>query len=82
MGTKEWNYCYLINILHSVKTQIFRTTIDGFAEATGLIVNDFSGALSDYLGNRKWLAVAGYVLGALSKRYFAIALHAGNGVAQ
>jgi hypothetical protein len=29
--------------------------------------------MSDYLGNRKWLAVAGYGLGALSKPLFAIA---------
>ena len=47
--------------------------IEGFAEATALIVKVFSGALSDYLGNRKWLAVSGYALGALSKPLFAIA---------
>ncbi|MBP0592239.1 MFS transporter [Paraburkholderia sp. LEh10] len=47
--------------------------IEGIAEATALIVKVFSGALSDYLGNRKWLAVAGYGLGALSKPLFAIA---------
>ena len=51
--------------------------IEGFAEATALIVKVFSGALSDYLGNRKWLAVAGYALGALSKPLFAIASSAG-----
>lgn len=51
--------------------------IEGVAEATGLIVKVFSGALSDYLGNRKWLAVAGYTLGALSKPFFAIAPSAG-----
>lgn len=33
----------------------------------------FSGTLSDYLRNRKWLAVAGYGLGALSKPLFALA---------
>jgi MFS family permease len=47
--------------------------IEGIAEATALIVKVFSGSLSDYLGNRKWLAVAGYALGALSKPFFAIA---------
>ena len=47
--------------------------IEGIAEATAPIVKVFSGALSDYLGNRKWLAVAGYGLGALSKPLFAIA---------
>ena len=47
--------------------------IEGVAEATALIVKVFSGSLSDYLGNRKWLAVAGYALGAASKPFFAIA---------
>ncbi|WOD14956.1 MFS transporter [Paraburkholderia kirstenboschensis] len=47
--------------------------IEGIAEATAPIVKVFSGALSDYLGNRKWLAVTGYALGALSKPLFAIA---------
>lgn len=51
--------------------------IEGVAESTALIVKVFSGALSDYLGNRKWLAVAGYALGALSKPFFAIAPSAG-----
>ena len=32
---------------------------------------------STYLGNRKWLAVAGYALGAASKPFFAIAPSAG-----
>jgi MFS family permease len=47
--------------------------IEGMAEATAQIVKVFSGTLSDYLGNRKWLAVAGYSLGALSKPLFAVA---------
>ena len=47
--------------------------IEGIAEATALVVKVFSGTLSDYLGNRKWLAVAGYGLGALSKPLFAVA---------
>jgi MFS family permease len=50
--------------------------IEGIAEATALIVKIFSGSLSDYLGNRKWLAVAGYALGAASKPFFAIAASA------
>jgi len=48
--------------------------VEGIAEATALIVKVFSGALSDYLGKRKLLAVAGYGLGALSKPLFALAL--------
>ena len=47
--------------------------LDGIAEATAPVVKVFSGALSDYLNNRKWLAVAGYGLGALSKPLFAVA---------
>ena len=47
--------------------------IEGLAEATALIVKVFSGALSDYLGRRKGLAVLGYAMGALSKPLFALA---------
>ena len=46
--------------------------LEGVAEATSLIVKVFSGALSDYLGRRKGLAVLGYALGALSKPLFAL----------
>jgi MFS family permease len=51
--------------------------IEGLAEATALIVKVFSGALSDYLGKRKGLAVFGYALGALTKPVFALASGAG-----
>ncbi|MDV6320905.1 MFS transporter, partial [Chromohalobacter sp. HP20-39] len=51
--------------------------IEGLAESIALIVKIFSGALSDYLGKRKGLAVFGYALGALSKPLFAIAPTAG-----
>ena len=51
--------------------------IEGLAEATALIVKVFSGALSDYLGKRKGLALLGYGLGALTKPLFAIAPSAG-----
>lgn len=47
--------------------------IEGLAEATALIVKVFSGAISDYLGKRKGLAVFGYALGAVTKPLFAIA---------
>ena len=47
--------------------------VEGIAEATALIVRVFSGALSDYLGRRKALTVAGYGLAALSKPLFALA---------
>ena len=48
--------------------------VEGTAESTALIVKVFSGALSDYIGKRKSLAVIGYSLGALSKPLFALAL--------
>ncbi|MBL8347406.1 MAG: MFS transporter [Rubrivivax sp.] len=55
--------------------------IEGIAEATALIVKVFSGALSDRLGRRKGLAVAGYALGALTKPAFALATGAGMVIA-
>ncbi len=51
--------------------------IEGFAEATALIVKVFSGVLSDYWGKRKPLAVLGYGLGAASKPLFALATSTG-----
>jgi len=47
--------------------------IEGIAEATALIVKIFSGALSDYIGRRKGLALFGYGLGAATKPLFALA---------
>ncbi len=47
--------------------------IEGVAEAVASITKAFSGALSDRLGKRKALAVAGYGLAALSKPLFPLA---------
>ena len=47
--------------------------IEGVAEATAAITKVFSGVLSDYLGERKWLTAAGYGLAALSKPIFPLA---------
>ena len=47
--------------------------IEGLAESVALIVKVFSGALSDYLGKHKALAIFGYTLGALSKPLVALA---------
>ena len=47
--------------------------IEGIAEATASITKIFSGALSDYLGHRKWLAAAGYGLAAVTKPVFPLA---------
>lgn len=51
--------------------------IEGLAESLALMVKIFSGSLSDYLGKRKWLAVFGYGLGALTKPLFAVASSTG-----
>ncbi len=51
--------------------------IEGLAESTALIVKVFSGVLSDWLGKRKGLALAGYALGAATKPLFAIATGSG-----
>ena len=47
--------------------------VEGVGEATAMVVKVFSGVLSDYVGRRKPLAVAGYLMGACSKPLFAIA---------
>src|SRR3954447_18227191 len=47
--------------------------IEGVAESTALIVKIFSGALSDRLGHRKWLAAIGYGLAAFTKPVFPLA---------
>lgn len=47
--------------------------IEGIAEATASITRVFSGALSDWLGRRKGLAVLGYGLAALTKPIFPLA---------
>lgn len=47
--------------------------LEGAAEATALIVKVFSGAISDWWGRRKPLAVLGYGLGAVTKPLFALA---------
>jgi MFS family permease len=47
--------------------------LEGTAEATSQISKLFSGWLSDRLGHRKWLAVAGYGLAAVTKPVFPLA---------
>jgi MFS family permease len=62
---------FLANVL-GIKTNIIGL-IEGIAEATASLLKLFSGWLSDKLGGRKWLAVTGYGLSALSKPFFYIA---------
>ena len=47
--------------------------IEGFAEGAAAVMKVFSGALSDYCGKRKFLAVAGYALSAGTKLIFPVA---------
>lgn len=64
---------FLANVL-GVRTAVIGL-IDGVAETTASLVKILSGALSDKLGKRKWLTVAGYSISTLAKPflYFATA---------
>lgn len=62
---------YLSSVL-GVKTGVIGL-IEGCAEAIASLVKVFSGSLSDRLGRRKGLAVAGYGLSAISKIFFLVA---------
>ncbi|GAP21994.1 MFS transporter [Leptolinea tardivitalis] len=59
---------FLANVL-GVQTSIIGL-IEGIAETTASVLKLFSGWLSDKLGGRKWLAVAGYGLSAVTKPFF------------
>jgi len=70
-------------LIHSL-LPVFMTTVlgasmatigllEGVAEGTAAITKVFSGAISDYLGKRKLLAVLGYGLGAITKPIFPLA---------
>jgi MFS family permease len=63
---------FLANVL-GVQTSIIGL-IEGVAETTSSLLKVFSGWLSDRLGGRKWLTVAGYGLSTLAKPflYFAV----------
>ncbi len=74
-------------LIHSL-LPIFMTTVlgasmvtvgvvEGVAEATAAITKVFSGALSDYLGKRKFLLVLGYALAAFTKPIFPLATSIG-----
>ncbi len=51
---------FILNVLGASALTI--GVVEGLGEATALIVKVFSGTLSDYLGQRKGLAVFGYTL--------------------
>ncbi len=62
---------YLVTVLGASMLAV--GVIEGIAEATAMIVKIFSGALSDWLGRRKLLAVIGYGLAAFTKPIFPLA---------
>ena len=62
---------YLVGVIGA--STLIVGIIEGIAEATASIVKLFSGALSDWLGKRKVLAVIGYGLAALTKPIFPLA---------
>ena len=62
---------YLVTVLGASMVSV--GFIEGIAEATASITKIFSGALSDWLGKRKWLAVIGYGLAAFTKPIFPLA---------
>lgn len=62
---------YLVTVLGTSMVTV--GFIEGIAEATASITKIFSGALSDWLGERKILAVIGYGLAAFTKPVFPLA---------
>ena len=70
---------YLVSVLGASTLTV--GVIEGIAEATASIVKIFSGALSDYLGHRKWLAAFGYGLAAVTKPVFPLATGIGTIIA-
>lgn len=62
---------YLVSVLGASMVTV--GFIEGVAEATASITKVFSGAISDWLGKRKLLAVIGYGLAALTKPIFPLA---------
>ncbi len=66
---------YLVGVLGASTLAV--GVIEGIAEATASITKVFSGALSDWLGKRKWLAALGYSLAAITKPVFPLAPNLG-----
>ena len=62
---------YMVNVLGASMVTV--GVIEGVAEATAAVMKIFSGALSDFLGRRKFLMVLGYALAAFTKPIFPLA---------
>lgn len=66
---------YLITVMATSATTV--GVIEGVAESTAAVTKVFSGALSDWFGKRKVLAVLGYGLAAITKPVFPLATTVG-----
>ncbi len=62
---------FLANVLKAGTAVI--GLIDGLAETTASLMKIYSGALSDRLGERKWITVVGYALSTISKPFLFLA---------
>lgn len=62
---------FLANVL-GVRTWVVGV-VEGLAEATAALLKLYAGWLSDRLGQRKWLAVAGYGVSAAAKPFYWLA---------
>jgi MFS family permease len=62
---------FLVTVIGASATTV--GLIEGMGEGLALITRVFSGAVSDWLGKRKVLLVAGYLLATLTKPLFALA---------
>jgi MFS family permease len=67
---------YLVGAMGASMAQV--GIIEGVAEATAAFVKVFSGALSDWFGRRKQLAILGYGLAAATKPIFPLATDVGT----
>ncbi|MFH1523692.1 MAG: MFS transporter [Chloroflexota bacterium] len=61
---------FLANVLNAGTAVI--GLIDGLAETTASLMKIYAGALSDRLGQRKWLTVLGYTISTISKPFLYI----------
>src|SRR5512136_1394277 len=66
---------FLANVLKTGTAVI--GLIEGLAETTASLMKIYSGAISDKLGKRKWITVAGYAVSTIAKpfMYFAATWH-------
>jgi len=62
---------FLANVLNAGTAVI--GLIDGLAETTASLMKIYAGGLSDKLGQRKWLTVAGYAISTVAKPFLYIA---------